>query len=101
MENATNNRTGPIKGNPYSIIVLKGSFDVERFAYPTPTDALVGAIRYLRLNKAVRLSDRTCAALREAPELATLDAILSIAGEHPDALGAGLAGLTFKAPDHA
>lgn len=55
--------------NPYAVIVLVGGFDIERFNYPAPIDALVAAVRYLRDGRQVRLTDRTVSALKESPDL--------------------------------
>jgi|SRR5215467_3127546 len=62
---------------PHSVIVLVGGFDVERFNYPTPIEALLCAIDYLRAGRQVRLSDRTVAALREVEEMDHLDRLLA------------------------
>jgi|SRR5215467_7416226 len=74
----TNATTGPVAGQPYAVIVLVGGFDIERFNFSAPTDALLCAIDYLRAGRQARLSDRTCAALREAPEMAHLDGLLQM-----------------------
>lgn len=68
---------GPVPGNPYAVLVLTGSFGVERFSYPDPMDALVAAVRYLREGRQARLTDRTCAALREVPALAVFDRLMA------------------------
>jgi|SRR6516162_5779398 len=62
---------------PYVCIVLTGSFDIEKFSYPSPIEALLCALEYLRAGRQVRLSDRTVAALRESEELPRLDRLLA------------------------
>ncbi|HEY2309455.1 MAG TPA: hypothetical protein VGI05_26555 [Streptosporangiaceae bacterium] len=75
MANATNS-PGPVAGRPYAVLVLTGSFTVERFNYKAPVDALIAAVRYMREGRQVRLTDRTVAALKEVPEMASLDAVI-------------------------
>lgn len=83
MANATNS-PGPVPGNPYAVIVLTGGFEVERFNYPAPVDALIAGVRYLRDGRQVRLTDRTCDALKEWPDLDwVMDAMIAHAPERP------------------
>lgn len=100
MTDATTAKSGPYAGQPYAAIILTGSFTVQRENFAGPVDALICAIRYLREGRQVRLTDRTCAALKEVPALATLDSVLELAGQDPAALGAGLAGMLFRSADH-
>lgn len=81
-------KPGPVPANPYAVIVLVGGFDIERFNYPDPMDALIGAVRYLREGRQVRLTDRTVSALREVESLAILDKLITALA--PDVTPTGL-----------
>lgn len=83
MTNATTS-PGPVAGNPYAVLVLTGGFSLERFNFPAPVDALVAAVRYLRAGRQVRLTDRTCDALKEWPDLDwVMDAMMEHAPARP------------------
>ncbi len=60
-------------GQPYRVLVWRGTEDVTRLGYGDPLEALLTAITYLRRKYHVRLSDATCDALEDmAPELERL-----------------------------